>query len=261
MSERPLPEQSLSGQPLSEAVVLVVFPHPDDETLAIGDLLALHAREGVAVVYLCATLGEAGRNMGLPIIANRETLPAIRERELREACRILGIRDLRLLGFRDRMLEFEDPDDLARPVLNALLELRPSRVYTYYPEHGYHPDHDAMSRAVVRAVEGLPAGERPQILGIAFTEASLEALGEPDLVIPTAAVGEVQREAVSAHRTQTAAMLARTQARMAEDETFRAEVEEKRRTMSAKLWRYPLETNGVRPPKVEVAPENSPAEG
>ncbi|PYE54049.1 bacillithiol biosynthesis deacetylase BshB2 [Deinococcus yavapaiensis] len=231
---------------MTRGPILVVFPHPDDETLALGDLLALHARDGLSVTLLCATRGEAGRNMGRPISANRETLPGIREQELLEACRILGIHDVRLLGFRDRMLEFENPDDLARPVLEAMRELRPARVYTYYPEHGYHPDHDAMSRAVVLAVERLPVEERPVLLGTVFSDAALEALGEPDEVVPTASVGEVFRAAVRAHRTQTAARVARTQARMAEDEEFRAQVEENWRNMTAKLWVYPVASKGLR---------------
>ncbi|GGO29606.1 bacillithiol biosynthesis deacetylase BshB2 [Deinococcus humi] len=231
---------------MSKQPILMVFPHPDDETFALGGLLALHAAEGTPVTYLCATRGEAGRNMGQPLRANRETLPDIREAELREACAVLGIDDLRLLGFRDRMLEFENPDDLARPVLEALRELRPWRVYTYYPEHGYHPDHDAMSWAVVQAMQQLPSEERPVLLGTVFSEAALAALGEPDLVVPTAAYGETVRAAFGAHRTQTAADIARVEARMAADEAFRAQVEENRRNMAVKLWIYPLETNGVR---------------
>jgi bacillithiol biosynthesis deacetylase BshB2 len=231
---------------MPEQPILMVFPHPDDETFAVGGLLAMHAAEGTPVTYLCATRGEAGRNMGQPNRANRETLPDIREAELREACAVLGIEDLRLLGFRDRLLEFEDPEDLARPVLEAVRELRPSRVYTYYPEHGYHPDHDAMSRAVVRAVAQLPAEEQPVVLGTVFSEAALAALGEPDLVVPTAAYGEVVRAALRAHQTQTAAEIAKVEARMAVDEAFRAQVEENRRTMAVKLWIYPIETGGVR---------------
>jgi len=189
--------------------------------------------------------------MGHPIVGTRETLPEIREAELQEACAILGIQDVRLLGFRDRMLEFEALEDLARPVTEALLELRPSRVYTYYPEYGYHPDHDAMSRAVVLAIRGLPAEQRPVLLGTVFSEATLAALGEPDEVIPTAAYGETLRAALRAHHTQTAAMIAETERRMEEDEAFRAQVEEARSKMAAKLWVYPIDTNGVRRPPQE----------
>lgn len=36
-----------------------------------------------------------GRNLGNPPFATRESLPSIRERELEEACKVIGITDLR----------------------------------------------------------------------------------------------------------------------------------------------------------------------
>ena len=232
---------------MSTRPILVVFPHPDDETFALGALLARHAAEGVPITYLCATRGGAGRNMGLPLQATRETLPQIREQELRAACQALGIQDLRLLGFQDRLLEFEDLEDLVRPIMQVLEALQPSRVYTYYPEHGYHPDHDTLSRAVVVALQRLPEEQRPRLFGTVFSEAALAALGEPDLIVPTAEYLQAHLEAFRAHRSQTAAMIAQTEARMAQDPAFRAQVEENRRTMSVKLWLYPFGTQGVRP--------------
>ncbi|AWN23307.1 bacillithiol biosynthesis deacetylase BshB2 [Deinococcus irradiatisoli] len=232
---------------MSTRPILVVFPHPDDETLALGSLLARYAAEGVPITYLCATRGGAGRNMGLPLQATRETLPLVREQELRSACQALGIKDLRLLGFQDRLLEFEDLEDLVRPITQALETLQPSRVYTYYPEHGYHPDHDTLSRAVVVAMQRLPEEQRPQLFGTVFSEAALAALGEPDLTVPTAEYLPAHLAAVRAHRTQTAAMIAQTEARMAQDPDFRAQVEENRRTLNVKLWLYPFGTQGVRP--------------
>lgn len=229
-----------------ERHVLVVLPHPDDETLAFGGIIALYTRAGVPVTYLCGTLGEAGRNMGRPVFATRESLPGIRERELRAACDVLGVRDLRLLGLRDKTLEFEDPDRLAGIVSAALNELRPSRVLTYYPGHGVHPDHEAMSAAVVRAVSGLPPEERPVIACVAFGRPEdLATLGEAHEEYDVSSVLDVTMEAVRAHRSQTEAMLARTEARMAEDEEYRAQVERDRRRR--RLWRYVIGEPVVEP--------------
>ena len=95
-----------------ERHVLVVFPHPDDEAFGVSGTIASHANMGTPVTYSCLTLGQMGRNMGNPPFANRETLPTIREQELKEAARVLGISDLRMLGFRDKTIEFEDEDML-----------------------------------------------------------------------------------------------------------------------------------------------------
>ena len=192
-----------------ERHVLVVFPHPDDETLATGGAIALHARAGTPVTYACFTLGEMGRSMGKPFFANRETLPAIREQELREACAILGIGDLRLLGFRDKTLEFEDPERLADAVYGLLTEVRPSLVITYYPGYCVHPDHEALARATVRAIARLPLGGRPVLQCQAFSQGHADALGERDVVLDAGSVWETVLRAMKAHRTQTAVWVER----------------------------------------------------
>ncbi|HWG85416.1 MAG TPA: bacillithiol biosynthesis deacetylase BshB2, partial [Deinococcales bacterium] len=187
-----------------ERQVLVVLPHPDDETFAFGGILATHARHGTPITYLCGTLGEAGRNMGRPFFATRETLPEIRKGELEEACRLLGISDLRRMGLRDKTIEFEDREALAAAVLEVLREVRPTRVYTYYPEYGVHPDHNAMSAAVVRAVEQLPPVERPVIAGQAFgKKEDVERLGPRDEVYDVSEVVDVVLAAIRAHASQS----------------------------------------------------------
>ncbi|MDB5084113.1 MAG: bacillithiol biosynthesis deacetylase BshB2, partial [Bacilli bacterium] len=59
-----------------ERHVLVVLPHPDDESFGTAGAIALYTQAGIPVTYVCGTLGEMGRNMGRPFFANRETLPA-----------------------------------------------------------------------------------------------------------------------------------------------------------------------------------------
>jgi N-acetylglucosamine malate deacetylase 2 len=95
-----------------EQHVLVVFPHPDDETFGCGGTIALFAKAGVPVTYVCGTLGQMGRNMGRPFFATRESLPYVREAELVEACETIGIQRLIKLGLRDKTIEFEDPEAL-----------------------------------------------------------------------------------------------------------------------------------------------------
>ena len=40
--------------------LLAVLAHPDDESFGLGGTLALYARKGCDVYYVCATRGEAG---------------------------------------------------------------------------------------------------------------------------------------------------------------------------------------------------------
>jgi len=182
--------------------ILVVLPHPDDEAFGAAGTLAMHIRQGARVTYACLTLGEMGRNMGFPPFANRVTLPQVRKAELEASCRAIGIQDLRLLGFHDKTLEFEDPDELAGRIGELLEEIRPDLVITFYPGYSVHPDHDACGAAVIRAVGRLPEAERPVVHCMAFSRGCEQALGEPDVVNDVRPYLEQKLGALHAHRSQ-----------------------------------------------------------
>ena len=186
--------------------VLVVLAHPDDEAFGCAGLIAIHTRAGAAVTYACATLGEMGRNLGNPPLANRESLPRLREKELRESCRVLGITDLRLLGLRDKTVEFIDPEELVAIIAKLLRETKPSLVITFYPGYAVHPDHNAIGSAAVEAVRRLAPGERPELFCLAFGS-RVDELGAPDRVIDITPVQEVKKAAIRAHHSQTQLML------------------------------------------------------
>ncbi|WP_413305092.1 bacillithiol biosynthesis deacetylase BshB2 [Bacillus sp. 1P10SD] len=189
-----------------ERHVLVVFPHPDDEAFGVSGTIATHVQNGTPVTYACLTLGEMGRNMGNPPFTNRENLPKIRKQELKEAARILGIQDLRMLGFRDKTIEFEDEEKLTNTMSALIDELNPSLIITFYPGYSVHPDHDATGAAVVRAVEKMPATARPTLHCVAFSNNCVEELGEPDIINNITPVGQTKLAAIQAHRSQTEQM-------------------------------------------------------
>ncbi|MEI4801967.1 bacillithiol biosynthesis deacetylase BshB2 [Bacillus sp. NPDC077411] len=197
-----------------ERHVLVVFPHPDDESFAAGGTIRQYRNNGVPVTYACGTLGQMGRNMGKNVFANRETIPSIRKRELEEACQAMGIEDLRLLGFHDKTLEFEDVDFVADKIEEVIRDVNPSLIITFYPEHGVHPDHNAFGRAAVRAVERMPKEERPVIHAVAITKNREEVLGKPDVVNDISDVLPQKLAALRAHRSQTEAMLEEMEAKL-----------------------------------------------
>ncbi|MEW5322401.1 bacillithiol biosynthesis deacetylase BshB2 [Geobacillus thermoleovorans] len=192
---------------MNERHVLVVFPHPDDEAFGVSGTIAEHAQNGTPVTYACLTLGEMGRNMGTPPFANRETLPHIRRKELEEACRILGIHDLRLLGYRDKTVEFEDEEELADRIAAIVAETNPSLVITFYPGYSVHPDHDACGAAVIRALKRWPKEERPTVHCVAFAKNCEQDLGQPDVVRDVSSVIDTKLAAIRAHRSQTEGLM------------------------------------------------------
>ncbi len=74
------------------------------------------------------------------------------ERELRGACRALGVRELVLLDYVDGRLDQADPRAVVAEIARAIRRLRPHVVITFGPEGGYgHPDHIAISQFATAA--------------------------------------------------------------------------------------------------------------
>ncbi|MFC9708674.1 bacillithiol biosynthesis deacetylase BshB2 [Paenibacillus sp. NPDC056933] len=182
--------------------ILVVFPHPDDEAFTASGTLAKYIEGGAHVTYACLTLGEMGRNMGIPPFANRVTLPAIRKEELIESSNAIGIQDLRMLGFHDKMIEFEDPELLDGQIMALLKELNPSLVITFYPGYSVHPDHDATGAAVTRTIGRLPAEERPLVYCCAFSNNHEQDIGKADVIEDVTGFLAPKMASIRAHRSQ-----------------------------------------------------------
>ncbi|GIQ70103.1 LmbE family protein [Xylanibacillus composti] len=131
--------------------LLAVFAHPDDESFICGGTLAKYAQSGVEITLVSATRGEMGRRMGNPPYVNRETMPAVREKELRQACAALGIHRLIFLDIRDKTVEFIDPESLTERIAALIKEVDPDVVLTFHEQLGGHPDHCAIGKAATAA--------------------------------------------------------------------------------------------------------------
>ncbi|KFL42897.1 deacetylase [Lysinibacillus sp. BF-4] len=187
--------------------ILIVYPHPDDESFSVAGIAAMQASMGVPVTYACLTLGEMGRNLGNPPFATRESLPEIRKKELIAACEAIGIQDLRMMGLRDKTVEFEDDEKMVGMITDLITELNPSMIFTFLPNYCVHPDHEATARAVVEAVSRMPKAERPTLLGAGFANNTEEEMGEADFVVDISAFKEHKLNALKAHASQTGWML------------------------------------------------------
>lgn len=213
--------------------ILVVFPHPDDEAFTVSGTLAKHIDDGAHVTYACLTLGEMGRNMGIPPFANRVTLPHVRKLELERSCEAIGIQDLRMLGFHDKMIEFEDQAYLDEQLDHLLKELRPTIVYTFYPGFSVHPDHDACGAAVVRTISRLPKEEQPVVYGVAFSKNHQQVLGKPHLLNDVKDYLKPKMASIEAHRSQFQAAELMGSKKL-EDEEIRE------RYGTERFWIYPF---------------------
>lgn len=217
-----------------ERHILVVLPHPDDEAFGVSGTLAMHLRNGAQVTYACLTLGEMGRNMGIPPFASRVTLPTIRKKELETSCRAIGIQDLRMLGFHDKMIEFENQEQLDGRIEALVKEINPSLVITFYPDYSVHPDHDACGAAVIRTIGRLPKDRRPPVHCMAFAKNHVQTIGKADIINDVKDFLKQKMESIQAHRSQfQAAEL------LGSKELNDQEIHE--RFGTERFWTYPFE--------------------
>ena len=134
-----VPYQALSRLPVRS--LLVLAPHPDDEVLGCGGLLALAAEQGVDARVVVVSNGAVGGDA------------ALREEESRQALRALGLTDA------EPGLQFWRLPDRGLMPDAALVERIRQRLDTDRPEwllvtspFEVHPDHRALCLAAMAAI-------------------------------------------------------------------------------------------------------------
>ena len=145
--------------------ILAVLAHPDDETFGLGGTLALYIRKGYDAYYLCATRGEAGTVDEEHLKGFKDTAE-MRTNELMRAAKILGLKGVFFLGYRDSGMpgteENKHPDaqinhsvdEVAGRIVKHIRELKPDIVLTHDPIGGYkHPDHIHLHKSTKLAFE------------------------------------------------------------------------------------------------------------
>jgi N-acetyl-1-D-myo-inositol-2-amino-2-deoxy-alpha-D-glucopyranoside deacetylase len=225
---------------MSERRLVLVHAHPDDECIGTGGVMARYADEGAHVCLITCTNGEAGEiasEAGDPE-ALRPILGEVRGRELQAACRILGVEDVRMLGYHDSGMEGTPENEAAHAFVNqpfdevvarvaaVFRDVRPHAVVTYNEKGFYgHPDHIRAHDATVAAIQAAAdVWQVPKLYFNAFPksrmrlahelfgeearfdEEGIERVGTDDELITTAVdvSAYVRRkfDALAEHRTQ-----------------------------------------------------------
>ena len=137
---------------------MAVHAHPDDESSKGAATTARYAAQGVEVLVVSCTGGEAGSILnphytGSP--ATAQEMAQVREGEMAAAAEALGVRH-HWLGFIDSGLPEGDPlppvpegrfalvppEEASAPLVKLVREFKPHVITTYDPSGGYpHPDH------------------------------------------------------------------------------------------------------------------------
>jgi LmbE family N-acetylglucosaminyl deacetylase len=124
--------------------VLIIAAHPDDELLGVGGTAALHADAGARVTSVIVCEGASLRYGG------REAPQGPMEQHSRAAAEVLGVEDLRCLGFPDQKLDTLTLTEIITPLERVVREVRPRVVYV---QNGgdVNRDHELLFKAALVA--------------------------------------------------------------------------------------------------------------
>ena len=145
--------------------LLCVHPHPDDESIACGGLIARSLSNGHQVDVVTCTGGEEGENQSGIDLQGRD-MADVRRAEMAAAVAALGGPGHHWLGYRDSGMAGEpsndhpdafhgaDLDEAAARLAQLVRTLRPHVVVSDDEQGTYgHPDHVKANRVTARAVE------------------------------------------------------------------------------------------------------------
>lgn len=137
----------------SSLKLLGIFAHPDDETLACGGTFARYASEGVETSLIVATRGERGWFGDQSDYPGEKALGAMREREIYNASKELGITHIDFLDYLDGDVDQANETEIIAKLVRLLRQIRPHVVITFGPDGLYgHPDHIAISQFTTAAI-------------------------------------------------------------------------------------------------------------
>lgn len=128
---------------MKKKTLVCVFAHPDDEAFGPGGTIANFAKTH-DVYVLCATRGEAQKSTK----KEGDELGRIRSQELLASAKILGVKKVYFLGFRDGTLCNNLYHILASKIQAKFEELKPDVIMTFEPRGiSGHVDHITVSMA------------------------------------------------------------------------------------------------------------------
>lgn len=147
---------------------MVIMAHPDDAEFRCAGTVARWVREGWDVSYvICTDAGSGGPDEATEVGPQaRQQVSETRRNEQRAAGRILGIRDVIFLNYRDG--ELQPTLEFRRDIVRLLRTYRPQRVVCQSPDRAWmrplsigssHPDHRACGEGVMSAL--YPASQNP----------------------------------------------------------------------------------------------------
>jgi len=192
--------------------VLVVNAHPDDSDFGASGTIAQWVKKGIKVSYVLCTNGDqGGEESGIA----KEEMPAVRQREQREAGAAVGVTDITFLNYVDGHLEATIA--LRKDIVRQIRRVQPDRMVCQSPERNWdrigasHPDHLAAGEAAIQAV--YPDARNPFAFTDLLEQENLQpwkvrevwvmGFANPDHFVDVTETFDLKMKALHAHASQT----------------------------------------------------------
>ncbi|MBU9714929.1 PIG-L deacetylase family protein [Evansella tamaricis] len=182
--------------------VLCIQPHPDDNEIGMGGVIAQLAKNNCEIHYLTITDGRLG-DMGTPFTPDQ--LAAERKREAEAAGRLLGSEKFFWFDYKDGSLN--DVPSLAKEIAEHIRREQYDTVFCPDPWLPYesHYDHIIVGKASAQAVSNCALKSYPE--GTETAPCHLQAIGfyftgAPNTVVDITDFFDLKFEAIALHQTQ-----------------------------------------------------------
>lgn len=203
MTSNPPTSPPGTSERVTASSALAIAPHPDDEVLGPGGLLAQLAASGAAVRVLFLSDGGGG----VENVADRAAYRVRRHDEAARAAEILGLAGCDALDLPDGALS-DHLDEIAVGIRRAILSQRPELLLVPSPLEA-SADHRAAFAALHRLLAPLRAGGATaesalsefEDLRILVYEVNHPAF--PDLLVDVSPQAEILERAMAAHESQS----------------------------------------------------------
>ena len=171
--------------------ILVISPHPDDESIACGGTICVHVAQGDSVQVIFLTSGEKGGHGS----SEAETIET-REREALQATLILAISDP--VFWREPDGNFISTEKNVLRLCDIIITYAPEIIYCPHEDED-HTDHKQAVKLVVDALKQLPdLGKRPLVYGYEVWT----PIQKIDLIVDISEHVEKKQNAIQAHKSQ-----------------------------------------------------------
>lgn len=194
----------------AQGSILVIMAHPDDPEFFCGGAVANWTSAGRKVDYLLLTRGEKGADD--PGI-DPGKLAQIREREQRDAAKVLGVSQVLFLNYGDGELVVDQA--LRKDVARVVRQLRPQTLVTSDPDNFYsgyinHSDHRVAGQVALDAAwpGARSAMYHPELYGEEglephkIAEVYIAGTADPDTTIDITNVFSTKIKALASHKSQ-----------------------------------------------------------